>query len=123
MSVGNGKGTLRRVASVAAGVTSLMVLAAVTAPMAAAQVSDTAVHVSYGDLDLSTAAGAAKLYDRLQSAAEQVCLQADERELSRYEASLRCEQKLVAEAVNNIHSPQLAAVYAAKTHHGAHSPA
>ncbi len=109
--------------SVAAGITSLMVLGAVTAQVATAQVLDSAVHVAYGDLDLSTAAGAAKLYDRLQSAAEQVCLRVDERELSRYEASLRCEEKLVAEAVNSIRSPQLAAVYAARTHHGAHSPA
>ncbi len=57
MSVGNGKGMLRRAVSVAAGITSLMVLGAMTAQVSVAQIADTDVHVPYGDLDLSTAAG------------------------------------------------------------------
>jgi hypothetical protein len=43
-------------------------------------------------------------------------------ELQRYAVSLRCRNDVVARAVSSINSPQLAAVYASRTHRAAHSP-
>ncbi|MGC1458841.1 MAG: UrcA family protein [Steroidobacteraceae bacterium] len=106
-------------AGIVAGLMGVMVLAAARAPAAVAD----EVAVKYADLDISTTAGAEKLYERIRKAAAQVCPQVDVMELQRHAAAARCENAVVAHAVNSIASPQLAAVYAARTHRGAHRAA
>ncbi len=112
------KGSTGYRAGIVAGFMGLMVLAATQAPAMALGVS-----VKYNDLDIQTAAGASKLYERIREAAAQVCPQVSSLELQRHAAAVRCQEAAVAQAVNSIASPQLAAIYAAKFHHGAHSPA
>jgi UrcA family protein len=107
-------------AGIVAGLMGVMVLAAAQAPAA---IPGGDVAVNYADLDISTTAGAEKLYERIRKAAAQVCPQVDTMELQRHAAAARCENAAVAHAVNSIASPQLAAVYAARTHHGAHRAA
>ncbi len=114
------KGSAAFRAAIVAGLMAVMVLAAAPAP-AAMPGGDLAV--SYADLDISSTAGAEKLYERIRKAAAQVCPQVDFRETVRHAAAVRCLNAAVAHAVNSIASPQLAAVYAARTHHGVHRAA
>jgi UrcA family protein len=107
-------------AGIVAGLMGIMVLAAAQVP-AAVPFGD--LTVNYADLDISTAAGAEKLYERIRSAAAQVCPRVDFMQTQRHAAAVRCQNAAVAHAVNSVASPQLAAVHAARTHHGAHSPA
>lgn len=109
-----------RAAIVAAGLAALASIG--TQAASAAQPADTAVSVRYADLNLNTDAGAATLYDRLQVAAQQVCGAVNARDVARQGAAARCRNEVVAEAVSHISSPQLAAVFAARTHHATHSP-
>jgi UrcA family protein len=120
MNAAVSKGSRGYRAGIVAGLMGFMVLAAAQAP-AAERYGD--FKVTYADLDISTPAGAEKLYERIRSAAAQVCPQVDFMETQRHAAAVRCENAAVAQAVNSIASPQLAAVYAARSHHGAHSPA
>lgn len=106
-------------AGIVAGLMGVMVLATASA-QAAAPAGD--LTVGYADLDISTPAGAEKLYERIRRAASQVCPQVNFVEIQRHAAAARCVNAAVAHAVNSIASPQLAAVYAARTHR-AHTPA
>lgn len=99
-------------AGIVAGVMGVMVLAAAQAPAA---VRDD-VAVNYADLDISTTAGAEKLYERIRRAAEQVCPRVDFMDIQRHAVAVRCQNEAVAHAVNSIASPQLAAVHAARSH-------
>ncbi|HEV2703803.1 MAG TPA: UrcA family protein [Steroidobacteraceae bacterium] len=103
---------------IVAGFMGLVVLAAAQAPAATGDVA-----VRYSDLDIHTAAGAEKLYERIRQAAAEVCPAVSFEELQRHAVAVRCQEAAVAQAVNSVASPQLAAVYAAKTHHGLHSAA
>lgn len=106
--------------SAVVGVFSLMALAATAVQATALDVPPVVVH--YGDLDLSTTAGAEMLYKRIETAAEKVCPSADSQLLIQYRAGVRCRAAVVAQTVAGINSPQLVAVYEAKTHHNLHSP-
>ncbi len=106
-----------------AAVAGLMVLGAAAAPASAWQYLGPDVAVHYADLDITTAAGAEALYERIQQAAVSVCPQADGRPLARYMTVIRCRNEVVARAVSSVSSPRVTAVYAARAHHGAHSPA
>ncbi len=99
-------------AGIVAGLMGVMVLAAARAP--AAMPGDVAVN--YADLDISTTAGAEKLYERIRLAAEQVCPAVDFMDLQRHRVAVRCLNEAVAHAVNSIASPQLAAIHAARSH-------
>jgi UrcA family protein len=106
-----------------AAVTGLMVLGAAAAPASAGQYLGPDVAVHYADLDITTAAGAEALYERIQQAAVSVCPPADSRSLARYMTVIRCRNEVVAGAVSSVSSPQVTAIYAARARHGAHSPA
>lgn len=106
-------------AAIVAGLMGVMVLASASAPAA---VPGGDLMVRYADLDIGTTAGAEKLYERIRVAAAQVCPQVNYEEIQRHAAAVRCVNAAVAHAVNSIASPQLAAVYAARTHR-AHTPA
>jgi|HubBroStandDraft_1064217.scaffolds.fasta_scaffold315551_2 UrcA family protein len=120
MFTGISKGRGGYKAGIVAGLMGFMVLAAAQAPAAT---FDTEVVVKYGDLDINSAAGAEKLYERLRQAAAQVCPQVSSLDLPSHQAGLRCLDAVVAHAVSSVGSAQLAAVYASRTHHSAHSPA
>jgi UrcA family protein len=86
----------------------------------AAQPSDGAprVHVRYSDLDLRTEQGSSALYQRITSAAREVCGSVDIRDLTGLTANRKCQSEAVARAVSDLNSPQLAMVHAARTRHG-----
>ena len=70
------------------------------------------VTVSYGDLNLATAAGASALRARIASAARAVCASEsiDIRDLGAFTRARACETAAVAAAVNAVHSPRLASL-------------
>lgn len=74
------------------------------------------VTVKYGDLNLSTDEGAAKLYRRITRAARSVCglddIQPEERTYSNWKP---CYEQAIATAVARVNSPLLTAVHTRKT--------
>lgn len=74
--------------------------------------------VHYGDLDLSTDAGAKTLYNRISMVAKQVCPSDESRDLSRLSIARACQQAAIERAVRSVNSPHLAAAFAAATHRG-----
>jgi len=103
-------------AAAIAGVVGLMAVGAAATQASADPLMNPDVVVNYGDLDLSTAAGAEKLYMRIEHAAVRVCPHMGAAELDRYVATVGCQDAVVANAVARVSSPRLAAIYAA--HHG-----
>ena len=77
-----------------------------------------AVTVRYADLNLGTDAGNTTLYARLVSAARQVCGTGDIRNLGQLAATQACQREAIAKAVQEVHSPQLAAVFAKRQGQG-----
>jgi UrcA family protein len=71
------------------------------------------MRVTYSDLDLATAQGSRALYARIESAAREVCAADDQRNLAAVAAARACTAQAVAQAVSTVHSPMLAAAYAA----------
>ena len=116
------KGAIGFKVALTASLIGLAPIAAVAAQGSRLPPEGPAVVVKYADLDISTPQGAEKLYTRIESAAVQLCPQVAFAELQRYAVSLRCRNDVVARAVSSINSPQLAAVYASRTHRAAHSP-
>jgi UrcA family protein len=76
------------------------------------------LRVTYNDLDLATEQGSRALYARIESAARQVCAPEDQRNLAAVAAARSCKAQAVAQAVSTVHSPVLAAVYAANRPRG-----
>ena len=80
----------------------------------AAEAMETHITVNCRDLDLSTLAGAQALYVRIQHAAGEVCDHPRNME-PQYDYLARakslCRQHAIAEAVSEVHSPQLTALY------------
>ena len=107
---------------IAAAIIGLMVLGAPAAQVSAASLVGNDLAVRYSDLNLDTLAGAEKLYARIQSAAARICPPADAQPLVEHVAALRCRNEVVAHAVDSLGSPQLTAVFAARSHHPTHSP-
>jgi len=70
--------------------------------------------VRYSDLNIDTQAGAAKLYQRIQHAAEQVCGKADSRRLDEVVAAKDCMVKAVASSVAAVGNAQLTSQYTAR---------
>jgi UrcA family protein len=108
--------------TLAVGFIGLVPLAANAAQGSRPQFEGPAVVVKYADLDIRTPRGAEQLYERIAHAAVQLCPQADFQEIQRYAVAVRCRNEVVAQAVNRINSPQLAAVYASRTHRTTRSP-
>jgi UrcA family protein len=70
--------------------------------------------VPYGDLNISTARGAATLYNRIRIAAQDVCWPLDHGDLSSKRQMAVCTNKAIVDAVTSIDQPALFAVYRAK---------
>lgn len=69
------------------------------------------VAVKYGDLDISTDAGARALYARLGIAAKRVCPDAGSRDLRTFQLVQACRHQAVDRAVRNLDSAALASVH------------
>jgi UrcA family protein len=68
--------------------------------------------VRYDDLNLRSDAGAETLYARVNRAAEKVCDRNDWSDFSEtYHRVLECEQTAIANAISQVHSPNLTAIY------------
>jgi UrcA family protein len=65
------------------------------------------VTVRYSDLNLSTAAGAKVLYQRIHSAAERVCGDANSRQLDQAAAAKACMDQAIANSVNAVKNERI----------------
>src|SRR5262252_6865332 len=65
------------------------------------------VIVKFGDLNLNTRAGVAKLHTRLRNAAEHVCSQLDTRVLGLRDQFDQCVSDAMGRAVNDVDNPNL----------------
>ena len=70
--------------------------------------------VKYGDLDVSSAAGANTLYTRIQAAAKQVCRPFHNIGFPFTNLKDACIHDAIADAVNKVDKPALFSVYNAK---------
>ena len=91
---------LNTVTFLAAGVASLMIA---SSAFAAAPGAPTA-RVSYGDLNLATPAGAARLEARLRAASESVCGRAGFRDLAAMSLEHACVARALAGALAQVES-------------------
>lgn len=96
---------------------SLTVLAAlgIGAPCFAAGQPDPSVVVNYADLDVSTAAGARALYQRIEHAAWRVCLLTGP---TIGIENVRCRHELIDAAVSDVNAPALTALNEGRTMSG-----
>jgi UrcA family protein len=94
--------------------------ASLFAPVGTASASNAPdVIVRYADLDLSRPSDVERLYSRLQTAADSICLSSSPYELARYAAYQRCLQAVLDRAVSQVPSQALLALHRASvgTHH------
>jgi UrcA family protein len=103
-------------AGLVAGLLGIAIAGAAALPAAAATQIGPDVSVHYSDLDITGTVGAEQLYERIQRAAQQVCQPSDAQVLLEVTAARRCRNEVIARTVAQVKSPQLAAVYAARTH-------
>jgi UrcA family protein len=71
--------------------------------------------VQYGDLNLATAQGVERLYQRIAGAANEVCNAHGDRSLKNMARSQMCIRESIRSAVAAAGVPQLSALYASKT--------
>jgi UrcA family protein len=91
-----------------------MATAVSAAPIVCAQagVKQTSVRVAYGDLDLSTRAGAATLLKRMKAATRRVCgAEPSPREIAAMSRHQVCAQDAMSRAVAAIDSPLVTALF------------
>ena len=75
---------------------------------AGAQAGETnSVTVRYSDLNLNTAAGAKVLYQRINSAAKQVCGDVDSRQMQRATVAKACMDQAIENSVRAVNNAQL----------------
>ena len=75
--------------------------------------------VGFVAADLQTPVGAQALYRRIQSVAKGLCQEPPMQELTRYYAFQMCVELAVEDAVKQVHSPALTALYRSKLHYSA----
>ena len=112
-----------RLPRLAAGCALALAGMAIGSATDAAQAADhgAATHtivVQYRDLDLATDQGNLKLYQRIVAAAKQVCPLEITPDLDAYDRRAACRARAIADAVSQVGSPLLAAVYADEAKHG-----
>jgi UrcA family protein len=73
------------------------------------------VKVKYGDLNVSSTAGATTLYNRIRVAAQGVCHPLNNRDLASQKLFAACVHKAMSHAVNEVDQPTLSAIYNAKS--------
>jgi len=78
-----------------------------TVSFASGSFDDLRVRVKYGDLDVSSASGAATLYKRIEGAAEAVCNPWNHGDLYYRNLFYACMRKAINNAINEINQPAL----------------
>ena len=71
--------------------------------------------VEFGDLNTTSRQGIERLYQRIVTAANEVCQQHGDRSLANFEQTRICIKQTTAKAVASVGNPGLAALYAAKS--------
>jgi UrcA family protein len=105
----------RYAAALAAGAFALVLGEASAAPAPDADATPSVV-VRYDDLNLTTRQGTLALYQRIVAAARNVCPREEgTRELTNVAVARRCQASAIDRAVNQVPSPQLAAIHASHT--------
>ncbi|MBV8910556.1 MAG: UrcA family protein [Gammaproteobacteria bacterium] len=110
-----------RRALTAIGALAACLMGAAGSALAAPHADEVAtIRVAYGDLNLASDQGNSKLYSRISAAARQVCFASnvDPRDLALYAQVRSCEAQAIANAVQAVNSPRLAAIYSAHARHG-----
>jgi UrcA family protein len=111
MISGGSRGSLHRTLTAALLVSAAACTAlAAGSARAAAPSSTPSVVVRYGDLDVATPDGAAKLYRRISSAVHRVCPETDSRRLEDKMATWSCRRQALDRAVESVNSPQVASI-------------
>jgi UrcA family protein len=72
------------------------------------------ITVQYGDLNLSTAQGAATLYNRIRAAAQGVCWPLDHGDVASQRQTADCTHRAIVDAVTRVDQSAVFAVYSAK---------
>ena len=99
----------------AAGALLIAVASSFAGICSAADTAPLQTLVKYGDLDVSSAAGATALYARIHAAAAQVCRPFDGRDLRFQKLKEACIHDAIADAVIKVDQPALFSVYKAKS--------
>lgn len=107
-----GKNTMRVTWAVLAAVSTTM-LAGVTQAAGSGDNLPKQV-VTYRDLNLNSKEGTQVLYKRIKSAANEVCGEADVRDLQGTSVRNACLDRAISQAVAAVNSPMLTRVYLAK---------
>jgi UrcA family protein len=101
------------------------VAGAVLASAAGVAVGDTpaveaapALTVKYKNSDLTSRDGSLALYKRITSAASEVCAVTNHQDIGGFTRYQACKRAAIQRAVNELHSPQLAAVHSDHSHKG-----
>jgi UrcA family protein len=76
--------------------------------------------VKYDDLNVSSSSGAATLYNRIRTAAENVCHPFNNRDFASQKLLAACVHEAMSDAVKEVNQPALFTIYNAKT--GASKP-
>jgi UrcA family protein len=121
MNSTNTRITHSRRALTAIGVLAACIIGTAGSALAASPASGaTTLTVAYGDLNLGSDQGNSALYARISAAARQVCAadRVDIRDLARFAEARSCEAQAIAQAVQAVHSPRLAALYNARSPRG-----
>jgi UrcA family protein len=107
-----------RAATTFAALAACLAAGSVVTARAALPEQASSVTVDYRDLNLATQQGSRELYARITSAARQVCGQADPRNLEALATAHACKARAIAQAVRDVNSPNLAAMFAASVKRG-----
>ena len=100
--------------------TACLLVGAVGTSHAATPANPPAIRVVYSDLNLESVPGTQALYARIVSAAREVCAsrEVDIRDLGALARAQSCEARAITQAVHDVHSPALAALFNARVGHG-----
>lgn len=105
--------TFRAASHAAAALAACLCIGVAASAHAAPVAAERAVTVSFGDLNLTGDAGTQVLYQRIVAAAGQVCELDDIRDLRQVADARACRARAIEEAVHEVNSPRLVAVYSA----------
>jgi len=107
-----------RAHAVLAASAAAALIGTVSVGQAAIPTEERSVTVHYRDLNLATEQGNTTLYQRIVSAAQEVCGEPDLRDFAAVAAAKACEANAIERAVAAVNSPKLAAIYSARVRHG-----
>ncbi len=112
--------TAKTQTAVALGAIAALLLGIATIPVAGAESTDEApsVVVRYDAQSLETESGARVVYEKIASAARQVCPEGSRHDLAAFHAANQCRKAAIARAVNEIHHPRLVEIAALRAKRG-----